>query len=765
MTKLWQTSICLGTLPSLGRSSPIFFLSRCQHWGMPLAMALVLCTTLAACGTSSSSARSISTPVTVPSTTVTSPPPSGPPNPNAYNNQVGLASIRAAEAYESIKGDLGSDAVPGEGVTIGVLDSGIHVNHEAFAGKTIRKFYLNGAREEDGSGFSHGTAVASIAAAVPGVSSDSMQGVAPGADLVAFAIPLGSPPRVYSPISLSGLRSANARWNTYIEHVLAQDIDILNLSVGFGGIIENYSEADLRTNFADAIASMAQTDSDNPMLMVWAAGNAHGDGCRIGTGNCECNDVSGNCAEGTIDGTITASSVEILAGLVARIEELQGHTVAVIAKQENSEITDFSNRCGIAADYCILAPGEDITVAYFGPGQSKYRAGSGTSYAAPMVSGGLALIMQRFRGQLSSREALSRLFVTANKEEEYANREIYGQGLMDLEAATTNVGVSSIILADTVDAPGAPLSSTRLLLGPAFGANPLSSLANREVAAFDSLGAPFWHSLDSLAAVRQTSLRDQLQRQLAHSAPAKDASVPLSQYADLGLAGEKPGFLGLAGPSLLLDWSSPNSPVAATALTTEGRSEQPPTTGAALTWNALGLHMGLVAERSSMLGTAAKGGFGNLSAHSLFAGLTRSHEIGHWRLTLDAEAGMAGPSTGHGMLASLETVTATRLALHASRAAGRQGKLRLSLEQPLRVERARATLVAPVGRTKAGEVMLERWQTDLAPSGRQVDLSAWWTVPAFSGLLNLGAIYSRHPGHDADATPNLSVLAGYRLAF
>lgn len=48
----------------------------------------------------------------------------------------------------------------------------------------------------------------------------------------------------------------------------------------------------------------------------------------------------------------------------------------------------------------------------------------------------------------------------------------------------------------------------------------------------------------------------------------------------------------------------------------------------------------------------------------------------------------------------------------------------------------------------------------------QIDLSAWWSglVPG-GGRLLLGAVASRHPGHDRLAPPSLSLLAGYRLAF
>ena len=58
-----------------------------------------------------------------------------------------------------------------------------------------------------------------------------------------------------------------------------------------------------------------------------------------------------------------------------------------------------------------------------------------------MVSGGLAVMKQLFRGQLSNTELVSRLFATANKKGIYANRAVYGQGLMNLGAATNPWGI------------------------------------------------------------------------------------------------------------------------------------------------------------------------------------------------------------------------------------------------------------------------------------------------------------------------------------
>ena len=78
----------------------------------------------------------------------------------------------------------------------------------------------------------------------------------------------------------------------------------------------------------------------------------------------------------------------------------------------------------------------------------------------------------------------------------------------------------------------------------------------------------------------------------------------------------------------------------------------------------------------------------------------------------------------------------------------------------------RARFSIPIARTVTGEVVRERIASNLAPSGREVDLSARWRQRLdMGGELRLGAHLSIEPGHRADAGPDLNLLAGYRLTF
>ena len=414
--------------------------------------------------------------------------------------QWGFAAINAHEAYARLALAEGEDVEPGAGQTIGIIDTGIDERHPLFYGKTVTEVFLEGASDEIGDEFSHGTAVASIIAGIriPPVYYYP-HGVAWGADLAVFAIPLGTAPPIYNPISLEGLARNDASDAAQYQEVLAWEnndrrLDFLNLSFGYSGLIDMFTGDELHANYGETIGVLAQPDADEKTILVWAASNAHGTQCIQDEPWC-------------VDGEVDAASPGITAGLPVYIEEMRGHTLAVVAVGEDGNIADFSNRCGSVAEWCLAAPGGDVVVAYFGPGREgpgfhTIASGGGTSFAAPMVTGGLAVMKHVFRDQLPNTALASRLLATADRTGDYADAAIYGRGLMDLGAATSPVGATGIAQAGTVEGESVPLAATGVTAGGALGDGLARSFAGQEIAAFDSLGAPFWFDLGDFVSVR-----------------------------------------------------------------------------------------------------------------------------------------------------------------------------------------------------------------------------------------------------------------------
>lgn len=708
-----------------------------------------------------------------------------------FSSQWGLGGTRADRAYAHMELALGSDFSAGDGVTIGIVDTGIDLNHPAFVtnandpdkDRTITRTLLPGASIEDGSDASHGTAVAGVAAGgrnvgLPG----SAHGVAWNANLAVFAVRLGSGDGIYRPVDLSGFSSQDESGvNQWFGRPISAGVDILNLSFSLTGMIESYSESTLRSSLGTIIRTMAQSGASDKTILVWAASNSHGETCLPGSTAAECKlDPSG-------DLKVDATSPSVLAGLPAKISELRGHVVAVVSVGEDGEISHFSNRCGIAAEWCLAAPGENILAPHFGPRDGRvvrdYDRFSGTSVAAPMVSGGLALMKQLFRNQLSNTALVSRLLGTADKSGRYANRSIYGQGLMDLGAATAPVGQATLALGSRVGDPGGSLLASNVVLGNAFGDGLTQSLAGTEIAAFDSLGAPFWYDLGSFAhATDKLSIGRRLKSFMAPARPeaggSRTAFAPSFAKAvpdrwRLGLletpTGTQTGHLGLARYANTFTYEGWKD-LAATAFSTEGFSWRAPASGAVLSWQPseawAGLRAGWLMERKSLLGSSAKGAFGSLSTDSAFIGLNADTSVDGWHLGANAEVGLATVKPRSGLITDVSPVATGAFSVHATRPFSGNRLFRFSVAQPLRVEQGRATLSVPVGRTKDGGVMRRSVVAEIAPTGRQIDVTAHWRQPWIAeGELRLGAVWTHEPGHRASASSDLSFMVGWRTPF
>ena len=728
-----------------------------------------------------------------------------------FSQQWGLAAIKADKAYAHLALVEGDDVRPGEGQTIGIIDTGIDETHPLFEGTTITEELLHGASDETDDEFSHGTAVASVIAAPrpPLPYPNVAHGVAWGADLAVFAIRFGMEPETehFNPVSLADLKSEDAESAAVFRHVLAWEgaggrLDFLNLSFEYPSLIDYYPEADLRANHGETIEVLAQADAGEKTILVWGAGNAHGAKCTRSEAWCVQPETDrALCAQaGTSEfcrGEVDAHTVGILAGLPVHFEEMRGHSLAVVATSEDGTIADFSNRCGSAAQWCLAAPGENILAAYSGPdpdGSSKVHRMArvdGTSFAAPMVTGGLAVMKHFFRDQLSNTALAARLLATADSSGRYADAAVYGHGLMDLGAATSPVGTSRISLAGTVGGESAPLAATGLVAGGALGDGFAHSLTGREIAAFDALGAPFWFDLGDFASARDddsmsTQLRDfmapttglpglgarpivSLRREHGTSIPQDEDPVGLQIGLLDTTAGAEGGHLGLAEHALTLSLEGPGG-LAATAFSTEGTDGVSPASGALLSWSAgdapFALRAGWLAESEEMLGTSGRGAFAGLSADAVFAGIDAQTDLGGWKLFGGAELGTVSADRDDGLVAGLSPLTTSAFAFHAMRTLGDDRGLRLSISQPLRVESGQATLSVPAGRTKEGDVLRRPVNADLSPTGRQIDVAARWHRRwTGSGELRLGAVWTREPGHRSAADPSLALLVGWRHTF
>ena len=425
-----------------------------------------------------------------------------------FRNQYGLAQVKAHHAY--------ARGATGKGVTLGIVDTGVDPNHPKFEGRLDASnvegytpdFENCNNRAPDGTCLSligHGTFVAGIMAAGrrntsnPGRgSAAAIHGVAFDADVVSVGFAsldeilediLGENP---TPEQVRDLPDLVHRIESRLERQFASAFEGLNgrvtavnASFGLPGNIEDFDAKALRERFPNVIETVAQADTPagERTVYVWAAGNS----------NSEIN------PDGSM---VSATSVDITAGLPVWIPELRGHSLAVVATDRQGRIAGFSSRCGIAKAFCLAAPGVDITGPvpdfYCPTGTSECYLTfeeAGTSSATPFVTGGIGLLAQHYRNQLGNDKIVKRLLATADKTGEYADSEVYGQGFLDLDAATRPVGRTRILTGRSLAGPSVFSDASIFHLGGAFGDSLARGLARSEVASFDALDAPFFRPL------------------------------------------------------------------------------------------------------------------------------------------------------------------------------------------------------------------------------------------------------------------------------
>lgn len=163
----------------------------------------------------------------------------------------------------------------------------------------------------------------------------------------------------------------------------------------------------------------------------------------------------------------------------------------------NGNETQYTNRCGVAKAWCLAALGGGDNPStqgiYSMSNSGGYVRMSGTSMATPMVSGALAALKNTFPN-LSYQQVRDRLLITANKTGQYADQDIFGQGLMDLQAASNPVGGLSLPTGSHTTGSSGSVAISKITL-PSSVASPIR---NSKIMLVDNYQkAPFWVSASS----------------------------------------------------------------------------------------------------------------------------------------------------------------------------------------------------------------------------------------------------------------------------
>ena len=289
----------------------------------------------------------------------------------------------------------------------------------------------------------HGTFVTSIIAADrQGI---AMHGIAQNAKIIPVKYDLMSD--LDDP-----LISAQKAGAKVINMSLGTPADEINASVFAPNADGNYDMVNLTMGLEylrDSVNGAMHLAQEGTTAWVIAAGNE---------GQKQPNIQSGIGLLGDLD-----ASLELQDGSVKTFKEAFGNlkdlTVVSVAVDQNNQIADFSNRCGVAKDYCIAAPGVDV-VGYTDASTTAYK-GDGTSFSAPVVSGALAFLMGAYPN-LTAAQAIDLIFETATDLGDKGVDTVYGHGLLNLDAATAPQGTMTVATADSVNGKSVNLGETHL---------------------------------------------------------------------------------------------------------------------------------------------------------------------------------------------------------------------------------------------------------------------------------------------------------------
>ena len=186
----------------------------------------------------------------------------------------------------------------------------------------------------------------------------------------------------------------------------------------------------------------------------------------------------------------------------------------------------IGNACGAAAEFCIFADGTDI---WSSTGVSaEYSTYTGSSMAAPIVSGAVALLSEAFPNH-TPEQLVDRILASANNDfytatgtTSFSNgithgyNSEFGHGLLDLATALGPISTSSLIppsnntsvlntrFGEISTARRFALSSSQVRLGTAFGDSLNNSLNGRKAYFYDALNGGFAFDMGSLVKNRSS---------------------------------------------------------------------------------------------------------------------------------------------------------------------------------------------------------------------------------------------------------------------
>jgi hypothetical protein len=172
-----------------------------------------------------------------------------------------------------------------------------------------------------------------------------------------------------------------------------------------------------------------------------------------------------------------------------------------------------------------------------------------------------------------------------------------------------------------------------------------------------------------------------------------------------------------------------------------------------------GIELSDLVERGQVLGMRGDATLGLNGARTTLATLTYRHMLAGIDLTARATASWTRAQGGSDLLRFGGPLIGSAFSLEGARGLF-GGRATLGLSSPLRVERARAVLLAPMSfNLVSGALTTRAVAVDLAPEARELDLELGWsTALSPTSSLRAGVARAFDAGHVAGATDTAGYL-------
>ncbi|MFN9163527.1 MAG: S8 family serine peptidase [Alphaproteobacteria bacterium] len=337
----------------------------------------------------------------------------------------------------------------GAGVLVGVVDTGIALTHSEFTGRIATggacfgtTTACAGASATGADNQGHGTHVAGIIGAA--ANGRGTTGVAPGSLLL--------------PVKVLDANGAGTSTTVAqgISHAAQRGARVINMSLG-GQTPASGLIAPLQAAGTSAVLVAAAGNSGNNLSPGYPASYAT---------------QTGILGSMIIVGSVNASN------RISTFSQTPG----------NGGCTTSGGVTRCLRDFFLVAPGERINSTFL---NNSYAQMSGTSMAAPHVSGVAALVIGA-APYLTNRQVVDILLRTATDLGARGTDAVYGRGLVNAKAALAPVGVQTVATAglSTASYTGSGEVSGSAISGP-LGAGLRNASVLRSVTFFDEYGRDY----------------------------------------------------------------------------------------------------------------------------------------------------------------------------------------------------------------------------------------------------------------------------------